>query len=748
MRKILLAVAVLATGLANAQINYGGEPITWERPELGAEAVEFYSTPSIDLELAQAQDEVTDQYKETPYRFGIEHEVDINFFDEARAQDIKGDRQVWRMGIECPGAISVNFLLDQFYIPEGGELFVYSEDKVDLHGAFTHESNKESGIFPISIVKGDRIIMEYIEPVSGELASLHISQIVHGYRPVANKWAERGPYGNSGACNINANCPEGLPWEAQKRSVALILSGGFAACSGAMVNNTLQDETPYFLTANHCLGNPNNWVYVFNHETEGCTGNTGPTNQTVSGGTLRASSAGSDMALVELSNNVPAAYNVYFAGWDNSDSESAVTSAVGIHHPSGDLKKICFEDDAPYHNTAAGAAVWYIDQWEDGVTEPGSSGSPLFDQNGRIIGQLYGGAAACSGSVNNGQFDYYGRVGVSWNGSSSSNRLVDWLDPNSSGAVTLDGYGPNDVTYPNDVASQGISNVPDLLCDLAAFSPNFTLRNAGSNTLTSATIEYSYNGVAQMDINWTGSLAQGETESIALAEMTPSAGTNTIEVSVSNPNGGADDNSVNNNAVSTLESAAQGVQLFDITITTDDYASETTWEVTNQGGGVIASGGDSYENNTTYEEEVMLPGDGCYTFTLFDSFGDGICCAYGEGSYSVVDGDGTTLLSGGEFGNEDGGTFAMSQTTSLEDLSTAQFSVYPNPASDVLNIGLAEDMGNYQIEVLNGLGQVVMTRAYAGDMNINLDLNGLAGGSYMIRLSNESMLGLQRFTIK
>ena len=52
--------------------------------------------------------------------------------------------------------------------------------------------------------------------------------------------------------------------------------------------------------------------------------------------------------------------------------------------------------------------------WEDGVTEPGSSGSPSFDQNHRIIGQLYGGAAACSGSVNNGAYDYYGRMDVSW----------------------------------------------------------------------------------------------------------------------------------------------------------------------------------------------------------------------------------------------------------------------------------------------------------------------------------------------
>ena len=92
---------------------------------------------------------------------------------------------------------------------------------------------------------------------------------------------------------------------------------------------------------------------------------------------------------------------------------TTVTEATGIHHPSGDVKKICRENDSPFHSNAAGAAVWYINQWEEGVTEPGSSGSPLFDQNHRIIGQLYGGLAACSGTNNNGQYDYYGRIGVS-----------------------------------------------------------------------------------------------------------------------------------------------------------------------------------------------------------------------------------------------------------------------------------------------------------------------------------------------
>ena len=140
-----------------------------------------------------------------------------------------------------------------------------------------------------------------------------------------------------------------------------------------------------------------------------------------------------DVALIELSSTPPSSWDVEYAGWDASGATPE--NATGIHHPSGDVKKICFEEDSPYTSSTGGAAVWWIDAWELGVTEPGSSGSPLFDQNHRIIGQLYGGAAACSGSVNNGAYDFYGRFNVSWGLGVSQ-----YLDPTNSGTTVLDGY--------------------------------------------------------------------------------------------------------------------------------------------------------------------------------------------------------------------------------------------------------------------------------------------------------------------
>jgi hypothetical protein len=78
--------------------------------------------------------------------------------------------------------------------------------------------------------------------------------------------------------------------------------------------------------------------------------------------------------------------------------------ATGMHHPGGGIKKICQDTDALTQATFNLAPCWKISTWEQGVTEGGSSGSPLFDQNHRIVGQLFGGQASCALPLN----DYYG----------------------------------------------------------------------------------------------------------------------------------------------------------------------------------------------------------------------------------------------------------------------------------------------------------------------------------------------------
>ncbi len=186
---------------------------------------------------------------------------------------------------------------------------------------------------------------------------------------------------------------------------------------------------------------------MFNYESTGCQNQNGPTNMTVSGSTLLANSATSDFALLELNESIPEDYNVFFSGWDVTGNTP--NTPVCIHHPSGDIKKITFDED----NASNAGSYWDVNNWEDGTTEPGSSGSPLFDGNSkRIVGQLYGGSASCTSIT----YDTYGKTSVSWNSGMST-----YLDPINSGTQILDGTSTgggitishddlNDMQYNND----------------------------------------------------------------------------------------------------------------------------------------------------------------------------------------------------------------------------------------------------------------------------------------------------------
>lgn len=440
-RLLLAALAVAFFWSSNtslAQISHGGQPVDWKSKV--ASVPQWKTFEALDTKQLATEDAATAQFKDAPWRFGIEHDVEWDAAHEG-TWSIEGDKRVWRLGIRGEKTLSWSFFFSAFDLPVGGELFVWNENRSDFIGSFTSANEKPWGGLAIGVLEGSGVVIEYTQPIELQsMPHLVIDQAVQGYRsllsrsiPPQAKSNNQGPFGNSGSCNINVNCPEGADWQIEKAAVALIVNGGFATCSGSMINNTSNDGTPYFLTANHCLGNPNTWTYYFNHESATCAGSTGPTSMSISGGNLLVANGASDVALIELSDEPPASWNVEYAGWDATGSTPE--NATGIHHPSGDVKKICFEEDSPYPSTASGAQVWWIDQWEDGVTEGGSSGSPLFDQNHRIIGQLYGGAAACQGSVNNGLFDYYGRMDVSW-----GLGLNTYLDPTNTGLLVLDGY--------------------------------------------------------------------------------------------------------------------------------------------------------------------------------------------------------------------------------------------------------------------------------------------------------------------
>jgi hypothetical protein len=447
--------------MVTAQIAFGGQPIGLQS-ELALPAAPIAVMPAVDAAALLAEDAArAAEGVKGPYRFGFNHATDLGLDNSGVWHELPNGDRLWRLSVECPEAYSINFEFHDYVVPEGGKVFVYSD--LEMIGAFTMESSGGENVLGVTQVAGDRITIEYLEPASarGE-GRLRIGQVTHAYRDVVGLMKGLG---DSGSCNNNAICPVGDPWRAQIRSVAMITVGGSGLCTGQLINNCANDGTPYFLTANHCLGGNNTWVFRFNWQSPNCSANqNGPTNQTVSGSSLKVNSAGSDVALLQLNTTPPGAYNVFYTGWDKSGT--APTSSVAIHHPSGDVKKISFDNQSAVNGTFSGAQCWRILNWEDGTTEGGSSGSGLWNQNGLLIGQLYGGQANCSNNVN----DYYGKFNVSYP------LLEQWL---GTCGDQLAGYPNNVGIGENLIDNSGLTISPNPTNGLVQIDLASGIRNGG-----------------------------------------------------------------------------------------------------------------------------------------------------------------------------------------------------------------------------------------------------------------------------
>ncbi|MBW2258415.1 MAG: trypsin-like peptidase domain-containing protein, partial [Deltaproteobacteria bacterium] len=562
--------------------------------------------PYVDVASYRSEDDKSAHRKDVPWRFGALVEVDLGLDDAGEWEQLVDGSWLWRLAVESTGALTLNLIFSEYQLPPGARLFLYTPDREHVLGAFTEANNQPAGVFATTLIDSDNVVLEYHEPANVPFPGLlRLGSVTHGYRGM-KAYGEKN-LGDSGSCNNNVHCPESAGWEEPIRSVVLLLEGGDSFCSGALVNNTASDGTPYVLTANHCYSNPATWVFWFNWESPTCNDpNSSPPHDALSGAVLRARRSNSDFCLVELNDAIPSDFEAFFAGFDASGATPS--STVGIHHPSGDIKKISYDDDAPGISGFFGGGTdhWEVYDWDDGTTEGGSSGSPLFDQDQRIIGQLHGGSASCWNDLE----DYYGRLSVSWDGASASSRLRDWLDPTGSGGTAVDGYDPGQPDTVNDAALQAILEPGNGLtyCD-STITPEVVIRNRGSAQLTSVDILWAWDTIPPSTHSWTGNLAPGATATVALASTVLSDGPHTFTVSTSNPNGVADENPTNDERSASIDIQFsvpydldfEGGPFPSVGVTLGNPDGWYTWERTTQVGGFGASSSSAFVNN--YDED-------------------------------------------------------------------------------------------------------------------------------------------------
>ena len=448
-------------------------------------------------------------------------------------QQLSNGKNVWRLSLSSPEALGCVIHFNRMDLPHGAKLFVYNPDGSVILGPYTHEDNPDGGPFAIGMIYGEEAIVEYVAPMAKSVNSrntqtqpdIEIGKYAYIYRDVMDLRATG--YGSSEKCQVNINCSEGDNWRVQQRGVAKIyVVEGYEAgyCSGTLINNTNNDGTPYFLTADHCGGSTaandfRQWIFYFNYESPGCT-NAQPTNtKSISGCTRIARSplvGGSDFLLVKLNTTAEKImeFNGVYNGW--SLSTTASPNGVGIHHPSGDIKKIStytqtlttstyYDDSGKGMASAHWQVKWAKTENGHGVTEGGSSGSPLFDNNGLVIGTLSGGSSYCSTPTNP---DLYGKMSYHWQkaGTTDSTRLQPWLDPSGT-TMTCNYYDSNQKFYvsPTEYTFQTASGETSIVIKAGTDAAQWTATSdaewlhispnsgAGNNQTTTMTVSVDEN---------------------------------------------------------------------------------------------------------------------------------------------------------------------------------------------------------------------------------------------------------------
>ena len=415
------------------QARQAGEPRSWSLPATKAAAIPLLELEPVDAAALLAEDAAGAGAAKGggALRFAIPRSLHLTPARGGRWLALADGGRLWQARLRVPGATDLNFTLSRFALPRGATLHLFSAGERYYEGPYTAADMRAHGRFWSPVVPGEEAVLELYLPAGAGEPDIALAAVNAGYRDLFGR--NGGPVLKAGACNVDVACPLGDAYRDEIRSVARYTINGGGLCTGTLVMDAAASFTPWFLTAAHCgISNESvadSLVFYWNFERASCGSGSGSLADNQAGAAFRARRVDVDMGLVELDATPDPASDVHYAGWDRSGA--APLGSTHIHHPNGDEKAISLNDD-PLTTTdscivnGTSDTHWYIDTYEQGTTEPGSSGSGVWTPapSPRLIGFLSGGDASCA---NPGGYDCYGKFDVAWDGASAGTRLRDWL---------------------------------------------------------------------------------------------------------------------------------------------------------------------------------------------------------------------------------------------------------------------------------------------------------------------------------
>ncbi len=290
-------------------------------------------------------------------------------------------------------------------------------------------------------------------------------------------------------------------------------------------------------------------------------------------------------------------------------------------------------------------------------------------------------------------------------------------------------------------------------------NPIVVIQNSGSNTLTSLDISYGTVGGMMETFTWTGSLDFLETEEVTLPTNNylfwQTANTNRFEVTVSNPNGVADENPDNDTFTSTFDLTDKYEGAITFNYNTNNRAFQNTFRLRDQNGDIVLER-TNMSNQTTYNDEITLM-PGCYSMEFDDSGDDGLDFWYwqavgqnvGTGYFRIVQNNQLVKTFEPDFGAFIHYDFFVDGTVSNENLEQNQIlGVFPNPTQGTFSIELKGFEGrDVDVEVVDVMGRSIYIQSldiYLEDFRHDIDISHLADGMYFVKINNEGKVSVKQ----